>query len=79
MKQDTKREKVPVSILGATGVVGQRLVRLLADHPWFEIADLVASERSAGRPYGEAVRWVTPGAIPEKLAGREVSPPERRC
>ncbi|RLE37968.1 aspartate-semialdehyde dehydrogenase, partial [Candidatus Acetothermia bacterium] len=44
--------KIPVGILGATGAVGQRFVQILADHPWFEIASLAASERSAGRPYG---------------------------
>jgi aspartate-semialdehyde dehydrogenase len=75
MKRHTKRNKIPVSILGATGLVGQRLVRLLENHPWFEVADLVASDRSAGKRYGEAVRWVTPGAIPEGLATRRVLPP----
>ena len=43
-----------VGVLGATGMVGQRLVQLLADHPWFELQALAASERSAGRTYGEA-------------------------
>ncbi len=49
--------KVKVGILGATGAVGQRFVQLLADHPWFEIAGLGASERSAGARYGDR-RWV---------------------
>jgi aspartate-semialdehyde dehydrogenase len=40
-------------VLGATGIVGQRLVKLLADHPWFELSLLAASERSAGKSYGE--------------------------
>ena len=44
----------PVAILGATGAVGQTFIRQLADHPWFEIAELAASDRSAGRPYAEA-------------------------
>ncbi len=57
--------KLPVAILGATGAVGQRLVAALADHPWFEIAALAASERSAGKPYGDAVRWLLPEPIPE--------------
>ena len=39
--------KIPVCILGATGTVGQKFVRLLADHPWFEVAEVAASERSA--------------------------------
>ena len=55
--------KVPVTILGATGVVGQRLLRRLADHPWFEVAHVAASERSAGKRYG-AVPWRIPGARP---------------
>ncbi|MBC8163948.1 MAG: aspartate-semialdehyde dehydrogenase, partial [Roseiflexaceae bacterium] len=50
--------KIPVAILGATGAVGQRLVTLLYNHPWFEIAALTGSERTVGRPYGELVRWV---------------------
>ena len=55
--------KVPVTVLGATGVVGQRLLRRLADHPWFEVAHLAASGRSTGKRYGE-VPWRIPGARP---------------
>ena len=52
-------EKLRVGILGATGMVGQRFVTLLADHPWFEIAALAASPRSEGKTYEEAAgsRW----------------------
>jgi aspartate-semialdehyde dehydrogenase len=50
-------KKIPVTVLGATGVVGQRFVRRLARHPWFEIAHLAASARSAGRRYAEACEW----------------------
>ena len=56
--------KIPVAVLGATGIVGQRFIQMLADHPWFEIAALVGSERSAGRTYGEAANWVIPGDPP---------------
>ncbi len=49
--------KTRVGVLGATGAVGQRFVQLLADHPWFELAALAASERSAGRPYRDACTW----------------------
>ncbi len=51
--------KLKAGIVGATGMVGQRFVSLLADHPWFEIVTLAASPRSAGKPYAEAVggRW----------------------
>ena len=54
--------RVPVTILGATGMVGQRAVQLLADHPWFKVGHLAASPRSAGKPYREACRWHLPGA-----------------
>lgn len=49
--------RIPVTVLGATGVVGQRFVRRLAEHPLFEIAHLAASGRSAGKTYGEACEW----------------------
>jgi aspartate-semialdehyde dehydrogenase len=57
-----------VAILGATGAVGQAFIRLLADHPWFEITDLAASERSAGKTYAEAARWVGSDTIPAHVA-----------
>jgi len=53
--------RIPVTILGATGVVGQRFVRRLSRHPSFEIAHLAASERSAGRAYSDACDWRLPG------------------
>ncbi|RMF33585.1 MAG: aspartate-semialdehyde dehydrogenase [Chloroflexi bacterium] len=66
--------RIPVAILGATGAVGQRFVQLLADHPWFRIAALTGSERSAGRPYGTACRWVVPGEMPEAVRRMTVLP-----
>jgi aspartate-semialdehyde dehydrogenase len=58
-------EKLSVGIVGATGMVGQRFVSLLADHPWFKVTCVAASERSAGKPYAEAVgaRWAMPSAL----------------
>ena len=55
-----------VGIIGATGMVGQRFLTLLEDHPWFHVTALAASPRSAGKPYAEAVegRWAMPGSIP---------------
>jgi len=53
--------RIPLVVLGATGMVGQRAVSLLRDHPWFRLAALAASERSAGRTYAEACRWLLPG------------------
>ncbi len=59
-------------ILGATGAVGQKFVRLLADHPWFEITALAASKRSAGKPYREAANWIDSAQIPASVADMEV-------
>jgi aspartate-semialdehyde dehydrogenase len=64
--------KTRVAILGATGAVGQAFVRLLANHPWFEIAAVAASERSAGKPYAEATRWVGDDTVPAAVAGMPV-------
>jgi aspartate-semialdehyde dehydrogenase len=58
-------KKWRAGVLGATGLVGQRLVKLLAGHPWFELTEVAASERSSGRSYGDAVRWHLDGSIPE--------------
>ena len=66
--------KIPVGILGATGIVGQRFVQLLEHHPWFEVAWLAASDRSEGRPYAEAARWKLKTAIPAKVAEMKVAP-----
>ena len=60
--------KIPVSVLGATGTVGQKFIRLLADHPWFEVAAVAASSASAGRRYGDVVRWRETSSIPERIA-----------
>ena len=54
-----------VGVLGATGIVGQRLVNLLAGHPWFKLTEVAASERSSRRTYAEAVRWHLETPIPE--------------
>lgn len=65
-------EKIKVAILGATGAVGQRFIQLLENHPWFTVAELVGSSRSAGRTYGEAVNWVLDGTPPASVAGMTV-------
>ena len=54
-----------MAVLGATGAVGQRFVQLLAGHPWFEVAEVAASDRSAGKPYPEACAWRLPGGPPQ--------------
>jgi len=58
-------KKWRAGVLGATGLVGQRLVKLLGSHPWFELTEVAASERSSGKSYAEAVRWHLDGPIPE--------------
>jgi aspartate-semialdehyde dehydrogenase len=68
----TPGRRWPVAILGATGAVGQTFIRQLAGHPWFDIAELAASDRSAGRPYAEACRWLE-GTLPSELANRVVT------
>ena len=66
--------RIPVGILGATGVVGQRFVQMLENHPWFEVAWLAASDRSEGRPYKEAARWRMKTSLPTAVAEMIVSP-----
>ena len=66
--------KLPIGILGATGVVGQRFIQMLERHPWFEVAWLAASDRSEGKTYAEAARWRLKTAIPANVAAMKVSP-----
>src|SRR5438034_6173753 len=66
--------KVPVGILGATSIVGQRFVQMLERHPWFEVAWLAASDRSEGKTYAEAAKWRLKTAIPPNVASMKVSP-----
>jgi len=61
------QEKIPVAILGATGSVGQKFIELLADHPWFEITELCASDKSAGKQYKDAVDWFLSSSLPKKI------------
>lgn len=63
--------RIPVAILGATGAVGQTFVRLLDGHPWFELTEVAASERSAGRPYADAAHWLE-GGLPQRVADMKV-------
>ncbi|MCX7996857.1 MAG: aspartate-semialdehyde dehydrogenase [Patescibacteria group bacterium] len=74
-------KKRTVGILGATGSVGQRFVQLLADHPWFTITAVCASERSAGKRYADAVSWKQATPIPEAVRDLPISScePELNC
>jgi aspartate-semialdehyde dehydrogenase len=68
------KQKIPVAVLGATGMVGQRFVQLLAKHPWFELTSVAASERRVGMRYGDTCQWVLDGEMPEKASGLIVQP-----
>ncbi len=65
-------QKIDVAILGATGAVGQRFIQLLDNHPWFRVAEVIGSSRSAGKLYGDAAHWVLDGNPPEDIAGLTV-------
>ena len=62
-------EKIHVGVIGATGMVGQNFIRLLHNHPWFQVTYVAASPRSAGKTYAEAVagRWLMDGEIPNDV------------
>ncbi|MBS0623463.1 MAG: aspartate-semialdehyde dehydrogenase [Verrucomicrobia bacterium] len=66
-------EKIPVGILGATGMVGQKFVELLSQHPWFEIVALAASDRSVGKNYEHAMAWSMPTPLCRKIAAMPLS------
>jgi aspartate-semialdehyde dehydrogenase len=67
-------ERRNVGILGATGAVGQRFIQLLADHPWFNITWLAASDRSAGKTYAEACNWRLDTPLPDHIASMVLQP-----
>jgi len=68
--------RLKAGVLGATGAVGQRFVQLLAGHPWFDLVALAASERSAGKPYAEAVSWRLDAPLPAAARDLPVRPAE---
>ncbi len=70
--------KIPVGILGATGMVGQRFIQLLENHLWFEVTWLAASERSVGQDYSSVAKWKLSTPIPERIRGMKVSEAEPR-
>ena len=63
---------ISVGILGATGMVGQQFIALLADHPWFKVDWLGASQRSEGKAYRDAAAWRLPAPLPDDVANRSV-------
>jgi aspartate-semialdehyde dehydrogenase len=66
------KNKLRAGILAATGTVGQRLIQLLDNHPWFEVSAVAASDNSAGKKYAQATRWLLETPIPESVAGLTV-------
>jgi len=68
-------KKFKVGILGATGMVGQRFIQLLADHPQFEVTAVAASDRSQGKAYGDACSWRLTGEMPATVRSMRVQPP----
>ncbi len=66
------KKKISVGILGATGSVGQKFVSMLAYHPWFEITEVAASERSAGKKYKDAANWILTTPLPKKIGELKV-------
>lgn len=70
------QQKIPVAILGATGLVGQRLVQMLDAHPWFEVRALAASDNSVGKRYADAVKWHLGSDIPAYAREMIVQPCE---
>jgi aspartate-semialdehyde dehydrogenase len=69
MQAKRPEKKWKAGVLGATGVVGQRLVQMLGDHPWFGLTEVAASERSSSKTYAEAVRWHLDAPIPDAARG----------
>jgi aspartate-semialdehyde dehydrogenase len=67
-----RANRIPVAVLGATGSVGQRFVQLLDHHPWFRLHEVVASERSAGKAYGDAADWRLDTLLPRTASALEV-------
>ena len=68
------KNRLPIGILGATGMVGQRFIQLLENHPWFQVAWLAASDRSSGKTYGDAAKWRLDTPLPDRIARMTVSP-----
>lgn len=70
-RRNPPQTRIPVAVLGATGAVGQTFIRLLENHPWFAVAEVAASERSAGKNYADATHWLE-GVMPTAVASLKV-------
>ena len=77
MSRGGGEQKTPVAVLGATGLVGQHLVRLLDAHPWFELTEVVASHERAGERYGDSVDWALGDELPGSAASLRIASLDR--
>src|SRR5258708_13845114 len=68
------QKRIPVAVLGATGMVGQRFIELLQGHPWFELVGLAASEQHRKQPYGQVARWRLLSEMPASVVNLPVVP-----
>src|SRR5229473_1175902 len=73
MHAQRPEKKWKAGVLGATGMVGQRLVQMLGNHPWFDLTEVAASERSSGKTYAEAVCWHLDAPVPQSARGLVVT------
>jgi aspartate-semialdehyde dehydrogenase len=76
MRSEDRARRIPVGVLGATGMVGQRFLALLADHPWFQVTAVAGSERKQGQRYCDAVPWRLPCSPPEAVLDLPVLSPD---
>lgn len=73
-KRDIEKKKINIAVLGATGVVGQVFIHLLAHHPWFELSMISGSVSRNGKNYGDEVQWILPVPMPETVANMKLEP-----
>ncbi|MCE8428629.1 MAG: aspartate-semialdehyde dehydrogenase [Candidatus Methanoperedens sp.] len=71
-------EQIRAGVLGATGNVGQRFIEMLSNHPWFELTSLAASDKSAGKRFGDAANWRLEKKIPKEVTDMEIVPVDPR-
>ncbi len=72
MDKNASCHKIPVAVLGATGLIGQHLLSLLQDHPWFFVAEVAASKKSMGKRYGDSMRWFPKTSLNKEIADKVI-------
>ena len=68
----SEEKRIPVAVLGATGMVGQRFIQFLENHPWFKLVGIAASDQHRKQPYGQVARWRLAGEMPASVAALPV-------